>query len=84
MNTSQIQIKVSLSEQLNDLLESKAARVGVHVTQFVKHLILKDVEKEDYPIFKASEKTIQKAKKALKEKGKAVSANNISAYFKNL
>ena len=46
MNTQQIQLKISLSDQLNDLLQSKAARLGIPVTQFVKHLIIKDVETE--------------------------------------
>lgn len=56
--SSQIQLKISLSEQLNDLLESKAARLGVPVTQLVKHLILKEVKNEDYPLFQASEQKL--------------------------
>ena len=84
MTTPQIQLKVSLSQQLSDLLESRAARLGVPVTQFVKHLIIKEVEEEDYPTFPASERTIQKAKKALAEKDKAITVSDIHEYFKNL
>jgi len=78
---SQIQLKISLSEQLNDRLESKAARLGVPVTQFVKHLILKEVENEDYPIFAASERVETNTKKALEEYDKAMDA---SKFFQTL
>lgn len=83
MNTqsSQIQLKISLSEQLNDLLESKAARLGVPVTQLVKHLILKEVENEEYPTFAASEQLERNTKKALEEYNKAVDS---AIFFKNL
>jgi hypothetical protein len=78
MNTqsSQIQLKISLSGQLNDRLESKAARLGVPVTQFVKHLILKEVENDDYPIFQASEQVETNTDEALKEINKAVEASD--------
>lgn len=83
MNTqsAQIQLKISLSEQLNDLLESKAERLGVPVTQLVKHLILKEVENEDYPLFQASEQVERNTKKALEEYDKAIDA---SKFFKTL
>lgn len=80
----QIQLKVSLSEQLNDLLQSKAARLGVPATQFVKHLIIKEVEDEQYPVFEASEWTENKTKKALKEVDKAAEIDDIRGFFKNL
>lgn len=79
--SSQIQLKISLSEQLNDRLESKAARLGVPVTQFVKHLILKEVENEEYPTFAVSERVETNTKKALEEYDKAV---NASDFFSNL
>lgn len=78
---SQIQLKISLSEQLNDLLESKANNLGVPVTQFVKHLILKEVEDEQLPTFKASESVENNTKKALDEYKKAVLASD---FFKTL
>lgn len=43
---SQVQLKISLSPQLNNLLKDRAARLGVPVTQFVKHLIVKEVDEE--------------------------------------
>ncbi|QQG43332.1 MAG: hypothetical protein HYW45_04010 [Candidatus Daviesbacteria bacterium] len=86
MNTisSQIQLKISLSEQLNDRLESKAARLGVPVTQLVKHLILKEVENEEYPTFIASERVERNTKKALEEYDKAVEVKDMHKFFEDL
>lgn len=85
MHTAQVQLKVSLSQQLNDLLQSKAIRLGLPVTQFVKHLIIKEVE-EEYPTFQMSERTERNVKKATEDykKGKSVKVENISEFFKNL
>ncbi len=74
--TTQVQLKISLSEQLNDLLESKAARLGVPVTQFVKHLILKEVDKNEFPVFAASKQVEKNTKQALKDYDKAVHASD--------
>lgn len=82
MNTTQIQLKISLSEQLNDLLESKAARLGVPVTQFVKHLILREVEKEEYPAFQMSQSSTKRLKEAMRNIDKAVDVDDIHEYFK--
>ncbi len=84
IQTSQVQLKLSLSEQLNDLLESKAARFGVPVTQFVKHLILKEVEDEEYPTFKASKRVEKASKKALEEYDKLPLYTNVQDFFKSL
>lgn len=84
MNTQQIQLKISLSDQLNDLLQSKASRLGIPVTQLVKHLIIKDVETEEYPTFKASEKLEAITKRAMENIDKAVEVKDIDEFFKNL
>lgn len=83
MNTQQVQLKISLSDQLNDLLQSKAQRLGIPVTQFVKHLIIKEVETEEYPTFPMSKRTELRARKALEDykQGKAVDATD---FFKKL
>lgn len=82
--TSQVQLKISLSEQLADLLQSKAARLGVPITQFVKHLIIKEVENEAYPIFEASDWLEEKTKKAMKQFNKGVEVKDVHQFFKNL
>ena len=84
MNTTQIQIKLSLSEQLNELLKSKAARLGVPVTQFVKHLIMQEVKDEEYPTYQMSERTERLIKKAMKERDKAIEVTDIHKFFKEL
>jgi len=81
MNTIQVQLKISLSDQLNDLLQSKAARLGLPVTQFVKHLIIKEVESDTYPVFTASERTDRRAKEAMDQADQAVDAE---AFFNKL
>ena len=80
---SQVQLKVSLSEQLNELLQSKAARFGVPVTQFVKHLIMKEVE-DEIPTFAASNWLEDKTKKAMDDVDKAVEVKDVHQFFKNL
>lgn len=82
--TSQVQLKISLSEQLSDLLQSKAARLGVPITQFVKHLIIKEMENEVYPTFEASDWLEEKTKKAMKQFNKGVEVKDVHQFFKNL
>jgi hypothetical protein len=81
MSTAQIQLKISLSEQLSELLASKAARIGVPVTQLVKHLIIKEVEDLEYPTFQMSASTEKKAEDAMQHIDKAVDASD---FFKEL
>ena len=81
--TSQIQLKLSLSQELNALLKAKASALGLPVTQFVKHLIVREVEPK-YPVFKASKRLEKISKKAMKEYDKAIFVDDIHEYFKNL
>ncbi len=81
MITQQIQLKISLSQQLSDLLASKAARVGIPVTQLVKHLIIKEVENLEYPVFQISESSEKKAQQAMQQIDKAADASD---FFKQL
>lgn len=84
IQSTQIQVKISLSEQLNRLLKLKAAKLGLPVTQFVKHLIIKEVGEEDYPVFEMSERTEKKIEQALNNVDKATKVDDISGLFKNL
>lgn len=87
MVTPQSQIKINLPLALKEFAESKAQKFGMPLAGFIKHLILKDVEDMDYPVFEASDKTIKAYKKALKEKGKAITINSkeeLEEFFKNL
>lgn len=83
-HTSQIQLKLSLSEKLNQLLQLKATKLGVPVTQYVKYLIMKEIDEESYPVFQASERTIRNAKEALKNIKKAKVVTDVSSFFDEL
>ena len=76
-----IQLKVNLTTELEELLKSKANKFGVPLTQYVKHVLMKDVENIEYPVFKASESTEEEAKKALEDLGSAVDSDK---FFENL
>ena len=82
MNTP-IQLKISLTPELQDLLKSKAGKFGVPLTQYVKHILMKDVESEGYPTFPASPWVEERVKKALSEKDKAFVVDDVHEYFKN-
>jgi hypothetical protein len=84
VDTGQIQIRVSISQQLGDLLKSKAERLGVPMTQLVKHLIIDEVKDEEYPIFKASDATERAANEAMKHIDQAVDVENVNEFFDNL
>lgn len=84
MITQQAQIKLNLPLALKDFLESKANKFGMPLAVYVKHLILKEVEDMEYPVFEASERTIKKAKEALKNKDKSIVVKDVHEFFKNL
>lgn len=84
MITQQAQIKLNLPLALKEYLESKASKFGMPLAVYVKHLILKEVEDMEYPIFEASERTIKKAKEALKNKDKSTAVKDVHEFFKNL
>ncbi len=79
--SSPAQLKINLSEELQSLLQAKASKFGVPLTQYVKHIIMKDVEDQEYPVFKASEETEEAARQALKDLDKAVDAKD---FFRQL
>lgn len=81
MNGNQIQIKVSVSEQLNNLLKSKAERLGLPITQLVKYILVRDIE-EEVPVYEASEKLEKISEKAMKELDESVVIEDINAFFK--
>lgn len=87
MITQQTQIKLNIPVALKEFLESKAQKFGMPVATYVKHLILKDVEDMEYPVFELSEKSEKALQKALKEKDRAItikSKDELDKFFKNL
>lgn len=84
MITQQAQVKLNLPLALKDFLESKASKFGMPLAGYIKHLILKDVADMEYPTFEASDRTIKKAKEALKNKDKAILVKDVDEFFKSL
>jgi len=86
MNTTQAQIKVNIPLTMKDFLESKASKFGMPVAGYIKHLILKDIEDMDYPLYQASKKTEEAYKKAMieHEAGKTLKVKDIDAFFDEL
>jgi predicted DNA-binding protein len=86
MNTTHAQIKINLPITMKEYLESKANKFGMPIAGYIKHLILKDIEDMDYPIYQASEVTEKAYKKAIEEhaSGKTIKVNNIDTFFEEL
>lgn len=86
MITPQTQIKLNLPVTLKDFLESKAKRYGIPMSDYLKHLILKDVEGEEYPTYEPSESTIRAYRQALKDlkAGRYVEVDDVDKFFKEL
>lgn len=84
MITPQTQIKVNLPVALWEFLASKAAKYDLPISGYVRHLVIKDVDDMDYPVYQMSDRTKGILKKALKDRHKAIAVSDVSQYFKNL
>lgn len=86
MITQQSQIKLNLPLPLKEFLESKASKFGIPITVYVKHLILKDISNQDYPVFQASKRTEKAYEKAMKDykEGKTIEVKNLKTFFDSL
>lgn len=84
MITQQAQIKLNLPLPLKDHLESKASKFGVTLAGYIKHLILKDVETVEYPVYQMSKRTEKKARETLKNIDKAIEVKDVHKFFKKL
>ncbi len=49
MITPQTQIKLNLPRRLKEHLKNRAAKFGVTMAEYIRHLILKDIEDTDLP-----------------------------------
>ena len=85
MLTQQTQIKLTLPLQLKEYLESRAARFGLPISGYVKHLIVKDVEDMDFPVYQASTRTEKAYEKAIKGKNTSIKVKgNINTFLDSL
>mgnify|MGYP001565261175 CR=1 FL=1 len=76
MNTGQIQIRLGLTDQLYQFLIGQSSRLGIPVTQVVKHMIIEKAQQEKYPIYQASVQTETAYREAMANIGKAIKINN--------
>lgn len=81
---SPIQLKINLSLELQGLLQTKAGKFGVPLTQYAKHVLMNDVEEIEYPTFKMSEKTEKEIEEAMAHLDEAVDVPDVTAYFQKL
>lgn len=63
--TAQEQIKVSVSPELKSLVKSRAQKIGIPITQYVKNLIINDIKQ--YPIYQVDEETEKRIGQSLKD-----------------
>ena len=86
MITPQSQIKLNIPLPLKERVESQASKFGVPLATYLKHLIMKDIEDMDYPVFEPSERTVKAYKQALKEykAGKTIPVEDVDKYFEKL
>lgn len=85
MSLQQSQLKISLSQQLTTLVGFRAKQMGVPVTQYVKYLILKDVDTQSHesPHY-TSKRTEDKAKKAMQEINSSQTTDDVSSFLETL
>lgn len=84
MNSGQIQVRISLTEQLYQFLVGQSSRLGVPVTQVVKHMIIEKAQQEKYPTYQASPITESAFQDALTNLDHAVKVNDVDEFFKGL
>ena len=79
------QVKLNLPVQLKRHLKSQAERYGLTVAGYLKHLIVEDIDRREYPVFEASVGVEKAYRKALEEKeaGKVVSGD-VGVFLENL
>jgi len=83
MNTSQ-QVKLTLPNQLYELLQQRAGKFGVNLASYVKNLIVNDIRESEYPVRKVKKKVEKSYKKALQERDQAIEVGDIRTHFKSL
>ncbi len=84
MNTGQIQLRITLTDQIYEFLQAKAARLGLPITQVVKHLIVNEAEKEEYPTFPASALAEEKFSQAQANLDKFIKVADVKKYLNSL
>ena len=84
--TPSVQIKVTLPEKLQELVQSKADLYGLTISTYIKHLVIDDVKDMEVPVFQMSKKTEDNGLQALEEyrDGKTIAVDDVDEFFDNL
>lgn len=86
MQTQTTQLRVTLPSELQAFLQTKASRLGLNMSAYVKNLIINDVKDVEHPVYQASQSVkdaYQEAKQAEKE-NKLIKVENLADTLNNL
>lgn len=84
MQTQTVQLRVTLPAELQAYLFTKASRLGLNMSAYVKNLIINDVKDVEYPVYEASERVEKSYKRALQERDKAVEVDDVNKFLNSL
>lgn len=78
------QLKLNLPMPMKLYVDKRANKFGMTIAAYIKHLIARDIEDKEYPVYQASEKVEKAYKKAMKNKKNSVLINgSLEDYFAN-
>lgn len=81
MKTAISQIKITLPPALKKYVQSRAQRFDLPLAGYLKHLILKDIEQTEFPVFTPSAKTEKKIRWALENLNKFEQIEDLKGFF---
>ena len=86
MQAQTTQIRVTLPNELNGYLRTKASKFGLSLSAYIKNLIINDVQDVEYPIYEMSSQSIADLKESMEaeKNGNLIKVSNVSNFFKNL
>lgn len=80
------QLRVTLPDQLQQLLQDKASEYGLSMSSYVKNLIINDIKGVRYPTFKATPmlKDSYRQAKTAEKNGELIEADDLDSYLDQL
>jgi hypothetical protein len=80
------QLKLTLPTEIMQFFQSKAKKHGIPVASYVRHILIKEIEKHDMPTFKASKWTENKHQQMLQDEknGKLIPVEKLSEFLESL
>lgn len=84
METKQSQIKIGIPNNVKLFAQKKAKNYGLTLAGYIRHLIVDQMEREEYPVFEMSDKTKKHVELAIKNYKKGIEVKNLKEYFDKL